>query len=75
MKVPGTDGALRLLNHLPKDMSTDDVLHELAPSSSPFRCHGISADPPPIQIGGQLTNSPYQYTLQGTDTQGTLPPV
>jgi HAE1 family hydrophobic/amphiphilic exporter-1 len=26
-------------------------------------------NPPPIQIGGQLTKSPYQFTLRGTDSQ------
>ena len=26
-------------------------------------------NPPPIQIGGQIARSPYQLTLQGTDTQ------
>jgi HAE1 family hydrophobic/amphiphilic exporter-1 len=33
---------------------------------------GISAylrNPPPIQIGGQVTNSPYQVTLQSPDTE------
>ncbi len=37
-----------------------------------FAVPGILAfmqNPPPIQIGGQLTRSPYQLTLQGTDPQ------
>jgi HAE1 family hydrophobic/amphiphilic exporter-1 len=37
-----------------------------------FSVPGILAfmqNPPPIQIGGQLTNAPYQLTLQGTDPQ------
>jgi hydrophobic/amphiphilic exporter-1 (mainly G- bacteria), HAE1 family len=70
MKVPGAMALYDLLNHFwPKHMSTDDVLHELTPKL--FSVPGILAfpqNPPPIQIGGQLTNSPYQYTLQGTDT-------
>ncbi len=37
-----------------------------------FSVPGILAfmqNPPPIQIGGQLTRAPYQLTLQGADTQ------
>jgi HAE1 family hydrophobic/amphiphilic exporter-1 len=37
-----------------------------------FSIPGILAfmqNPPPIQIGGQLTRAPYQLTLQGTDPQ------
>ena len=29
----------------------------------------ILRNPPPIQIGGQVTNSPYQFTLQSPDTE------
>ncbi len=71
MKVPGATTVYRWLNSIsPKHMSTDDVINELRPKL--FQVPGILAfmqNPPPIQIGGQLTKSPYQFTLQGTDTQ------
>ncbi len=50
--------------------STDEVINGLRPHL--FSVPGIMAfmqNPPPIQIGGRLTKSPYQFTLQGTDTQ------
>ena len=71
MKVPGAYAVWGFLNHFwPKHMSTDDVMYELMPKL--FTVPGIMAflqNPPPIQIGGRLTNAPYQYTLQGTNTQ------
>ncbi|HEY6290501.1 MAG TPA: efflux RND transporter permease subunit [Terriglobia bacterium] len=70
MKAPGAMTVYGWLNRIsPKHMSTDDVMNELRPKL--FTVPGILAfmqNPPPIQIGGRLTNSPYQYTLQGTDT-------
>ena len=70
MKVPGMMAFYGWLTSIwPKRMSTDDVLNELRPKL--FGVPGILAfmqNPPPIQIGGQLTKSPYQFTLQGTDT-------
>ncbi len=72
MKVPGTMALYSLLNRIsPRHMSTDDVMHELTPKLF-LGVPGIMAflqNPPPIQIGGRLTNAPYQFTLQGTDTQ------
>jgi HAE1 family hydrophobic/amphiphilic exporter-1 len=53
----------------PRHMSTDDVINGLRPRL--FTVPGILAfmqNPPPIQIGGQITKSPYQFALQGTDT-------
>jgi HAE1 family hydrophobic/amphiphilic exporter-1 len=71
LKVPGVLTAYRWFNSLwPRHMSTDDVINELRPKL--FSVPGILAfmqNPPPIQIGGELTKSPYQFTLQGTDTQ------
>ena len=70
MKVPGIMAFYGWLTSIwPKHMSTDDVLNELRPKL--FAVPGIIAfmqNPPPIQIGGQLTKSPYQFSLQGTDT-------
>ncbi|MGO8790065.1 MAG: efflux RND transporter permease subunit [Terriglobia bacterium] len=50
-------------------LDTDQVLGELRPRF--FSVPGIMAfmqNPPPIQIGGRLTKSQYQFTLQGPDT-------
>jgi HAE1 family hydrophobic/amphiphilic exporter-1 len=70
LKVPGMMGFYKSLTAIwPKHMSTDDVINGLRPKL--FTVPGILAfmqNPPPIQIGGQLTKSPYQFTLQGTDT-------
>ncbi|HEV3040820.1 MAG TPA: efflux RND transporter permease subunit [Candidatus Angelobacter sp.] len=46
-----------------------DIINELRPKIS--QIPGINAYlqiPPPIRIGGQLTKSQYQFTLQGPDT-------
>ena len=68
--VPGVIPFYKWINSFwPKHMSTDDVINELRPKL--FAIPGIMAflqNPPPIEIGGQLTKSPYQFTLQGTDT-------
>ncbi len=56
--------------HPERRLSTDEVMNSLRPKL--FSVPGIVAfmqNPPPIQIGGRLTKSPYQFTLQGTDTQ------
>ncbi len=56
--------------HPERRLSTDEVINELRPKL--FSVPGIFAfmqNPPPIQIGGRLTKSPYQFTLQGADTQ------
>jgi hydrophobic/amphiphilic exporter-1 (mainly G- bacteria), HAE1 family len=72
MKMPGSMALYNLLDRIsPRHMSTDDVMHELTPKLF-LGVPGIMAflqNPPPIQIGGRLTNAPYQFTLQGTDTQ------
>jgi HAE1 family hydrophobic/amphiphilic exporter-1 len=72
MKVPGAMAFYNLMNRIsPRHMSTDDVMNEMGPKLF-LGVPGIMAflqNPPPIQIGGRLTNSPYQFTLQGTDTQ------
>jgi hydrophobic/amphiphilic exporter-1 (mainly G- bacteria), HAE1 family len=56
--------------HPQRRLSTDEVINELRPKL--MTVPGIMAfmqNPPPIQIGGQLTKSPYQFTVQGTDSQ------
>ncbi|MBZ5521538.1 MAG: efflux RND transporter permease subunit [Acidobacteriia bacterium] len=47
----------------------DEIINQLRPQLS--QIPGIRAFPqvlPPIRVGGQLTKSQYQYTLQGPDT-------
>jgi len=70
LAVPGMMRIYRLVTALkPRHISTDQVIDELRPRL--FSVPGILAfmqNPPPIQIGGRLTKSPYQYTLQGADT-------
>jgi HAE1 family hydrophobic/amphiphilic exporter-1 len=49
--------------------SVDEIAQDLRPVLA--RIPGISTylqNPPPIRIGGQLTKSQYQYTLQSPDT-------
>jgi hydrophobic/amphiphilic exporter-1 (mainly G- bacteria), HAE1 family len=51
-------------------LDTDQVLQQLRPRM--FAVPGIMAfmqNPPPIEIGGRLTKSQYQFTIQGPDTQ------
>jgi HAE1 family hydrophobic/amphiphilic exporter-1 len=55
--------------HPERRLSTDEVINVLRPKLSTVP--GIMAfmqNPPPIEIGGRLTKSPYQFTLQGTDS-------
>jgi HAE1 family hydrophobic/amphiphilic exporter-1 len=70
LKVPGMMALYRWATSIwPRRMSTDDVINDLRPKL--FTVPGILAfmqNPPPIQIGGQLTKSPYQFSLEGTDT-------
>jgi HAE1 family hydrophobic/amphiphilic exporter-1 len=51
-------------------ISTDDVINELRPKM--MSLPGVMAfmqNPPPIQIGGHLTKSLYQFTVEGPDTR------
>jgi HAE1 family hydrophobic/amphiphilic exporter-1 len=51
-----------------RDLSADEVIRELAPKFATVP--GIRVylqNPPPIRIGGQLTKSLYQFTLQSPD--------
>jgi HAE1 family hydrophobic/amphiphilic exporter-1 len=58
-----------LKNHPERRLTTDQVIDELRPKL--LQVPGIMAfmqNPPPINIGGHLTRSVYQFTLQGPDT-------
>ncbi len=56
--------------HPERRLSTDEVIEQMRPRM--LTVPGILAfmqNPPPIEIGGRLTKSPYQFTLQDPDTQ------
>ncbi|PYS96159.1 MAG: acriflavine resistance protein B [Acidobacteria bacterium] len=60
---------MHLVPRARRALSVDEVIQELRPKLSTVP--GIRVylqNPPPIRIGGQLTKSQYQYTLQGADT-------
>jgi HAE1 family hydrophobic/amphiphilic exporter-1 len=59
---------IRLKPRSQRKLSADQVIQELRPKLA--QVPGISAylqNPPPIRIGGRLSKSQYQYTLQGSD--------
>jgi HAE1 family hydrophobic/amphiphilic exporter-1 len=59
----------RLKPRSERTLSADQVIEELRPKLA--QVPGIRAfvqNPPPIRIGGTLTKSLYQFTLQGPDT-------
>jgi HAE1 family hydrophobic/amphiphilic exporter-1 len=54
----------------PRTLSVDELIQVLRPKLA--RVPGLRVylqNPPPIRIGGQLTKSQYQYTLQSPDPQ------
>ena len=58
----------RLKPRSERSLNADEVIQELRPKLSSVP--GIQVymqNPPPIRIGGYLTKSQYQYTLQGPD--------
>jgi hydrophobic/amphiphilic exporter-1 (mainly G- bacteria), HAE1 family len=60
---------VRLKPRAERTLSADEVIEELRPKLAAVP--GIRAfvqNPPPIRIGGSLTKSLYQFTLQGPDT-------
>jgi HAE1 family hydrophobic/amphiphilic exporter-1 len=61
---------LRLNPTPPRTTSVDQIMARLRPKLNAIP--GIAAslqNPPPIRVGGRQSASPYQYTLQGPDTQ------
>ena len=59
---------IRLKPRSERKLSADEVIQELRPKLSTVP--GIRVfmqNPPPISVGGLLTKSQYQYTLQGSD--------
>ena len=60
---------IRLKPRSQRELSADEVIQELRPKLA--QVPGIAVymqNPPPIRIGGRMTKSQYQYTLQGSDT-------
>jgi HAE1 family hydrophobic/amphiphilic exporter-1 len=60
---------IRLKPRSARTLSADQVIQELRPKLA--RVPGVRVflqNLPPIQVGGQLTKSQYQYTLQSPDT-------
>jgi len=59
---------IRLKSRSERDRTVDEIIQELRPKLSTIP--GIQVflqNPPPVRIGGRLTKSQYQITLQGTD--------
>jgi HAE1 family hydrophobic/amphiphilic exporter-1 len=59
---------IRLKPRSERDRTVDEIIQELRPKLSAIP--GIQVflqNPPPVRIGGRLTKSQYQITLQGTD--------
>ena len=70
--VAGNSGRIfiRLKPHEERDLTSDEIIQALRPKIS--KIPGIRAflqNLPPIRIGGQLTKSQYQLTLQSPDTE------
>jgi HAE1 family hydrophobic/amphiphilic exporter-1 len=70
--VAGNTGRIfiRLKPHSERQLSADEVIERLRPKLA--KIPGIQVflqNPPPIRIGGQLTKSQYQFTLQSPDTK------
>ncbi len=61
---------IRLKPRSQRRLSADEIIQELRPKLA--RIPGIQVflrNPPPISIGGQLTKSQYQFTLQSPETK------
>jgi len=61
---------LRLKPRHERELSADQVIQNLRPKLA--QVPGIRVflqNPPAISVGGRVTKSQYQYTLQGTDTE------
>jgi HAE1 family hydrophobic/amphiphilic exporter-1 len=61
---------LRLKPRSERSLSVDEIIQELRPKLA--QVPGIRVflqNPPAISVGGRVTKSQYQYTLQGTDVE------
>ena len=74
--VSGTNQGRLLIGLKPRDrrLGVDDMIRELRPKLA--RVPGIVVymqNPPPIQIGGRVSKSLYQFTMQGSDIESLYP--
>jgi HAE1 family hydrophobic/amphiphilic exporter-1 len=61
---------MRLKPRKQRKLSADEIIQELKPKFAKVPGIGVfMQNLPPIRIGGQLTKSMYQFTLQGPDTE------
>ena len=59
---------MRLKPHAVRQHTPVEIIQDLRRRVAPVPGIRVSfQNPPPIRIGGQLTNAQYQYTLQGSD--------
>jgi hydrophobic/amphiphilic exporter-1 (mainly G- bacteria), HAE1 family len=60
----------RLKPRKERDVSVDELIQRLRPQLAQIPgVRTFMQNPPPIRIGGQITKSQYQYTLQGPDPE------
>jgi len=74
--VSGTNQGRLLIGHKPRDerVSVDEMIKELRPKLA--KIPGIVVymqNPPPIQIGGRVSKSLYQFTMQSSDITTLYP--
>jgi HAE1 family hydrophobic/amphiphilic exporter-1 len=61
--------SLRLVPKKDRKDSIDDIMADLRPKLNAIPGLRVSLqNPPPIRLGGRQSNSQYQYTMQGSDT-------
>jgi HAE1 family hydrophobic/amphiphilic exporter-1 len=71
--ITGQNTGFLVLRLTPRDErrhSADEIIQQLRPTMA--QVPGIRAflqNPPPIRVGGRLSKSQYQYTLQGADIE------
>ncbi len=61
---------MRLRPRAERKLNADEIIQELRPKLAGIP--GLQVymqNPPPIRVGGLLTKSQYQFTLQSTDTK------
>ncbi|HXT15682.1 MAG TPA: efflux RND transporter permease subunit [Gemmatimonadaceae bacterium] len=74
--ISGTNQGRLLIGLRPRDerLSVDEMIKELRPKLA--KIPGIVVylqNPPPIQIGGRVSKSLYQFTMQGSDINALYP--
>jgi HAE1 family hydrophobic/amphiphilic exporter-1 len=75
-QVSGSNQGRLLMGLKPRNgrLSIDDMIKELRPKLA--KIAGITVylqNPPPIQIGGRVSKSLYQFTMQGSDIDALYP--